>query len=251
MICAISQPTYLPWLGQFNLMDHADVFVFYDDVQMVKQTWDIRNKIKTRQGPIWLSVPISHNMHFDQMLFTNTLLDEKKNWRIKHLKSIQNAYAKAPFYKEIMEWLETKFNNSISILADWHIFLIKEISKEIGITTLFYRSSQLNSRHGIKEERLISICKELEATTYLSPLGAYTYIEKERPSGAFLNSQIQLCYQHYDHPTYPQLNGDFVSHMCILDLLFNVGFDHALEIIRSGRRHPLSSSEIRKKYMNE
>ena len=251
MICAISQPTYLPWLGQFNLMDHADIFVFYDDVQVVKQTWDTRNQIKTNQGTLWLSVPIIHNKHFNEMLFNNTILDEKKNWKIKHFKSIQNAYSKAPYYKEIIEWLETKLINNIILLGDLHIFLIEEIAKAIGISTKFIRSTNLHSKQGIKEGRLVSICQELGASTYLSPLGAYSYIEKEQPSGAFLNSRITLLYQQYEHPIYPQLHGTFLNYMCILDLLFNVGFNNTLEIIKSGRKKPCTSLEIRKKYMNE
>ena len=251
MICSISQPTYFPWLGQFNLMDQVDIFVFYDDVQIVKQTWDIRNKIKTNNGPLWLSVPILHNKHFNQLLFNNTLLDEKKNWKVKHFKSIQNAYSKAPFFKEVLNWLEQVLLNEITILGELHIFLIEEIAKAIGIKTEFVRSTNLVSKEGVKEERLISICSELGSYTYLSPLGAYAYIEKEKVAGAFSTSAVQLLYHHYEHPTYPQLHGEFSNYMCILDLLFNIGFKNALAVIKSGRREPYSSLEIRKMYLYE
>jgi hypothetical protein len=251
MICAISQPTYLPWLGQFNLMDHVDVFVFYDDVQVVRQSWATRNQIKTSQGPLWLPVPILHNKHFDEMLFNNTLIDEKKNWKKKQLKSIQNAYSKATCFKEVIQWLEDSFSNSITTLGDLNVFLIEDIAKKIGITTKFLRSANLNSKEGKKDDRLVSICKELGAKIYLSPVGSYNYIEANQKSGAFLNSGVELLYQQYEHPVYPQIHGDFVNFMCILDLLFNVGFDNALEVIKSGRRPPFSSMEIRKKYMHE
>jgi hypothetical protein len=245
MKLAISQPTYLPWIGQFNLMDQADLFVFYDDVQVVKQSWGTRNVIKTSQGPIWLSVPILHDKSFSEAKFNNTRTDDKKKWKEKHFKGIQNAYAKTPFYKTVIEWLEPVMLNDIQVLGDNNSHLIKNISKQIGITTRFIDSTNLHSKSGVKDTRLVAICKELGADTYISPFGAHSYIESENTSGAFANSGIELLYHNYIHPSYPQIHGDFIEYMCILDLLFNVGFENALDVIRSGKKEPLTSNDIK------
>ena len=93
----------------------------------------------------------------------------------------------------------------------------------------------LNSKDGSKDERLVSICKELEAETYISPIGAFNYIEKNNKYGNFEKSETKLIYQDYKHPEYNQLYGNFVSHLSILDLLFNEGFNNSLDVIRSGR----------------
>ncbi|MES2003042.1 MAG: WbqC family protein [Bacteroidota bacterium] len=247
MKCAINQPTYLPWMGQFNLMDQVDVFVFYDDVQLVKQSWDIRNLIKTSQGPLWLSIPILHDKSFFEMKFNNTCTDQKKKWKLKHFKSIQNAYTKAPFYKTVIEWLEPVMLNDIELLGNSNIHLITSISRKIGITTRFVNSTDLNSQSGVKDERLVAVCKELGADSYLSPFGAHSYIESNNSSGAFANSGVELFYHNYTHPVYPQIHGDFLEYMCVLDLLFNVGFDNALPVIRSGRKDPLTSDDIKNK----
>ncbi|MBC7387894.1 MAG: WbqC family protein [Opitutaceae bacterium] len=251
MICAISQPTYLPWLGMMNLIDQVDVFVFYNDVQVVKQSWGTRNQIKTNQGSLWLAVPIVHNNHFNEMFFYNTFVDEKMNWKKKHFKSIQNAYSKAGHYKEVISWLEPVLITEETNLGNINMYIIEEIAKAIGITTKFLKSSDLQSKEGVKDDRLVDICKELNANIYLSPLGSHVYIEEKNESGAYIHSSIQLLYQHYEHPQYKQLHGDFINYMSVIDLLLNEGFENALHIIRSGNKQPFTSLDIRKKYLNE
>jgi|SaaInlStandDraft_1057018.scaffolds.fasta_scaffold32453_3 hypothetical protein len=245
MIVSVNQPTFLPWIGLFALIDEVDVFVFYDDVQLVKQSWDVRNRIKTHQGPLWVSFPIRHNKNFKELKFNVTEVNNDLNWRKKHFKTFQNTYRKSKNYSEVIDWLDTVYFNEYLYVSDMNMFFIKQICSKIGIKTKFINSSSLKSNEGKKDIRLVSICKELNAEKYLSPLGSSDYIELSSPGGEFTRNNITLNYQNYTHPVYHQIYGDFVSHMSILDLLFNVGFQDALSIIRSGVAEPLNSSQVR------
>ena len=92
MKIAISQPTYIPWIGQFDLIDQADIFVFYDDVQIVKQSWDTRNRIMTSSGIQWLSVPLIHKDSYNEKYFNSTDIVDSEIWKAKHYKKIMYAY---------------------------------------------------------------------------------------------------------------------------------------------------------------
>lgn len=244
MILSVNQPTFLPWIGQFALIDQVDVFVFYDDVQLVKQSWDVRNRIKTQQGPIWVSFPIKHNKNFKELKFNVTEINSDLNWKKKHFKTLQNSYRKSKNYFEVIDWFETVYFNNFTFVSDMNIYLIKQICSKIGIETKFIKSSDLKSSEGKKDIRLVKICKELSAEHYLSPIGSSAYIELNSPGGEFTKNNIKLNYQNYKHPIYPQLYGDFITHMSIVDLLFNVGFNDALSIIRSGVGDSLNSSQV-------
>ncbi len=246
MIVAINQPTFLPWLGHFALIDQVDTYVLYDDVQLVKQSWGTRNRIKTQQGPLWITLPIKHNKKFKDLKFNLTEIQNELNWKKKIFKTIQNSYRKTIFYQPVIEWFESIFFNDYKYVGEININFIKELCLRIGINTKFIKSSELKSKDGEKDVRLVKICKELNINKYLSPIGSYNYIEIKSPGGEFTKNNIELKYQNYVHPTYQQLYGDFVSHISILDLLFNVGFDKSLNIIRSGIRESLDSNQVKK-----
>tara|TARA_B100000900_G_C20601050_1_gene725609 strand:- start:333 stop:1073 length:741 start_codon:yes stop_codon:yes gene_type:complete len=246
MILSVNQPTFLPWIGQFALIDQVDVFVFYDDVQLVKQSWDVRNRIKTQQGPIWLTLPIKHNKNFKELKFNVTEINNDLNWKKKHFKTLQNSYRKSKNYFEVIDWFENVIFNNFNFVSEMNIYLIKQICSKIGIETKFINSSDLKSSEGKKDIRLVKICKELNVKAYLSPIGSSAYIELNSPGGEFTKNDIKLNYQNYKHPIYSQLYGDFISHMSIVDLLFNVGFNDSLSIIRSGIGNSFNSIQLNK-----
>lgn len=242
------QPTYLPWLGYFDLIDTVDVFVFLDDVQIVKKTsntWDCRNRIKTSQGELFLSFPVKKSNHFEETLFNNTKIDDSRNWREKHLASIQLSYRKSPFFAEVSEFIKPLIKNEFDTVSDFNINIITEMAERLGINSNFVRVSDLGNIPGKKDIRLVEICKKVGADTYISPKGASEYIEKEAPGGAFPAANITLEYQNYFPIKYSQLYGDFISHLSTLDLLFNKGFSDSLEIIQKGRQPSLSSAEVK------
>lgn len=248
--CAIMQPTYLPWLGYFDLMDQVDFFVFLDSVQMTRRSWQVRNRILTHNGELFLTIPVKDGSRSETYL-NNALIADDVKWRGKHLQTIEMSYKKRPYFHEVFEFIYPLINEGSTILGDLNIVIIESIAKRIGITTELKKSSDLNDLQGQKEERLIEICKQIGCRTYVSPQGSSAYIESEREGGLFLENGINLFYMNYEHPVYEQYSRkDFVPFMGIIDLLFNVGFDGSLEVIRSGHKSPLTYKEFREHYLN-
>jgi hypothetical protein len=240
------QPTFFPWLGYFDLLDSANQFIFLDNVQLTKRSWQIRNRIKTQQGEHYISIPYIHDKKRDELLINEAYICDYSKWSNKTLKTIKQSYSKSPFYNEVYLFLENFFGHWFVMidavtLGQFNILLIGEIASRIGITdTKTHIISDYAGIEGTKDERLVNICKKFGCNNYLSPKGSSSYIEVNNPGGSFANSGITLMYQYYEHPTYPQLHGDFLPYMGIIDLLFNVGFENALEVIRSGHRDPYS-----------
>jgi hypothetical protein len=224
---AILQPSYLPWLGYFEQIDRSDVFVFYDDVQYDKHGWRNRNKIKTPKGWQWLTVPVYHN--FGQKIY-EVKINNNIPWRRKHLKSLQANYARAPYYQTYIKFFEKVYSQHWEYLVDLNVYLIKQLCEFLGIkNTEFVHSRDLNIK-GERTERLVKICQLFGADEYLTGDAAKNYLEEKK----FQNANIKVIYQNYRHPVYPQLFGEFIPYLSVVDLLFNCG-PKSLEIIRSGK----------------
>ncbi|MGM9928068.1 MAG: WbqC family protein [Bacillus sp. (in: firmicutes)] len=215
MIIAIHQPNYIPWCGYFHKMMSCDLFVILDDVTFSKTAITNKNTIKTSTGPILLSVPLSNK----KGLIKDVTIFEEQHWAKKHWISLQRNYARAPFWKQYEPLFEPIFENPDEKLADFNLRLIEVIRTILEINTPIIRSSEIQETTGLKGDKIISICKALQATIYLSGTGAKTYNDEKQ----FENNQIQLVYQQFKHPAYPQLWGDFIPNLSILDLLFNCG----------------------------
>ncbi len=230
IISAVMQPTYLPWLGYFQLINDVDCFIFLDDVQLSKQSWQTRNRIKTSQGELVLSIPIEKS-ELGKGLINQIHVADRLNWRQKHLRTLHNAYAKAPYVDEVMTFLESQYAYNEDVISNFNISLIKNICEKIGIKKKFIISSDLGVPEGVKDYRVVEICKRINSEKYISPRGSMNYINREKEGGAFTDAGVELIYQEYNHPVYPQLHGEFVSNFAIVDLLFNVGFSSALKVI--------------------
>jgi len=225
---AIMQPTYLPWLGYFDLINRSDVFVFLDSVQFDKRSWQQRNRIKTPNGELMLTVPVLTKGRSDQKI-CDVMIDISQKFEKKHFNSICSNYKKSRYFEFLVVELEEIFNSEINKLADLNIRLIEWLSSKLGINTKFVYSSQLDT-DGSKTELLVNICKIINADHYISPAGSKEYIDQ---NNLFIKSGIKLSYQNYKHPTYSQLYGDFIPYMSVIDLLFNEG-KKSLELIKSG-----------------
>ena len=227
---AIMQPTFLPWIGYFALIDRVDEFVIFDHVQFDKRSWQQRNKIKTPQGPIWLSVPVSSKGKQTQaILETEILYEGNKNPLDKFFKSIENNYKKAPFYNDHINMIQEIFSQKPRYIADLNEEIIVWICKILGIKTPLIKSSTLDAV-GEKDSLLLDICQKRQATHYISPPGSKIYLDQ---SNLFEKNNIELQYHDYNHPEYSQLHGDFEPYMCILDLIFNEG-ENSMNIIEKG-----------------
>ncbi len=231
------QPTYIPWLGYFDLIDQVDIFVFLDIVQLVRRSWQVRNRIKTKQGELYLTIPVKKTKSRNDTILYESFIDDDQPWRQKHLKSIITAYSKAHFFKEVYPVIEDIIQNDQIVLSKFTVKLIKTICQKMGIDKEFIETSNLQNIHGRKDTLLVNICKAENCDEYISPRGSAVYIERESPSGEFTENKIHLYYHDYEHPHYSQLHGEFIPHMSIIDLLFNHGFNESLQIIRKGRNN--------------
>ncbi len=240
MKIAIAQPTYLPWLGYFDLLDQVDKFVLLDTVQFEKQSWQQRNRIKTPTGLLWLTVPVVFRGRLGQRI-VDVEIREADFWR-DHVRAVELNYRRAPFFDEYYPALSELLRSASSglRLAELNLGLLRWLTEALGIETPIVRSSEL-AVEGMRTHLLAEICILSGATTYVSPLGSADYLLKEL--SILTDRGVNVVFQHYEHPSYRQLFPPFQTHASALDLLFNEG-GNALAIIRSGRRPPFAPAEV-------
>ncbi len=223
MKCAIMQPTYLPWIGYFDLIRDTDVFVIFDHVQFEKRSWQQKNRIRGKEGELLLSVPVSTKGKFFQPV-NEVQIDLTQKHTAKHLNSIKMNYAKAKNFADVFGELETLMNKNHEKLIDLNIALIQMGCRRLGIREEFVFSSSLDVE-GAKVEALVDICKKQNCNEYLSPVGSKGYIDE---NNIFPANNIALYYQGFQHPVYQQINyPDFISHLSFIDYLFNTTADEA------------------------
>lgn len=214
---AIHQLGYLPWLGFFDKMAKADIFVFYDDAQFEKNYFDNRNKIKTAQGWTWITVPVKYK--FGQKL-NEVEIDNAQRWQEKHYKTLLINYNKTPFSPAYLDFFEEIYKKKWEKLVDLNTTLIKYLAEKLGIKTELIKSSELNCA-GKKSEKLLNICKKLNADIYLSGKFGKNYLDEK----LFKENNIKVIYQDFKYPVYPQLYAEFIPNLSAIDLLFNCGPD--------------------------
>lgn len=217
----ILQPSYIPWRGYFHQIALADIFIFYDDVKYDKNGWRNRNKIKTPNGPMWLTIPVLTKGVETQKVPINAIrIDRSKRWVNKHINAITTNYSKAPFFKEYSPVIFDLLNSNKELLVDLTIDLTILLSELLGIKdTKFIRSSTLDSISGEKTERIIQILKKLGINHYISGPSAQNYINEK----SFSSADINLEYMTYSYPEYLQLYPPFDPFLSIIDLLFMTG----------------------------
>lgn len=223
------QPTYLPWLGYFELIDNCDLFIFLDDVQFVRKSWQQRNRIKTPDGELLLTVPVLTKGKLEQQI-RDVRINNDLPWRSKHLGSIINNYQKAAFFGKYIDPIAEIYSQPYSDLLTLNIRLIEFIKEALGIKTKTILSSQLNAGGG-RTIKIVNICKACNAKSLYDARGAADILDLD----LFEQNDIEIIFQDYKHPVYNQVCGDFLPHLSALDLLLNVG-EKSLEVIRSGSK---------------
>ena len=229
MKCAIMQPTYLPWSGYFNLITNVDYFIFLDDVQHERRSWQMRNRILLNGKECLLSVPIEKCGR--ETLLKDVRTKDDTGWKREHYLKLEQAYKKTSYGPLILDALSSFYNEQIDInnLSYFNRKVIVGISEYLGITTDFFLSSELNP-FGIRSERLGNLCKLVGADSYLSPLGSREYLENDNFSDNF---HIKLEYQSFYPLPYGQYKSkEFISHLSVVDLIANLGPREALKKIR-------------------
>jgi len=232
MIISVHQPQYIPWLGYIDKIEKSDSFVFLDNVQYKAREFQNRNKICTKDGWIWLTVPVAVKGLREQKI-CDVKIDNDIDWKKKHLRSIEIGYNKAKFFDRYYPFFEKVYSSEWSSLSKLNIFIIDYILKELKITTKMYYETEIGTESQ-KTDRIIELCKKLKADIYLSGRGGKEYMDESK----FKDNNIELKYQDFEHPIYSQVYAEenkFLPYMSIIDLLFNEG-ENSIGIIKENNR---------------
>lgn len=214
---AIHQPNFLPYLGYFDKVRKADIFVILDDTQFSKNSFTNRNRIKTPIGVKWLTVPI---LRRKSKLPINEVMIENPLWVKKHTNIIHNSYHSAEYYSPIIIGLLDIFEKNYFHLDNLNKSLIYFALTLLGIDTKVVLSSSLNL-DSTSTQKLIDICKAVGGDQYLAGRSGHKYMNDE----LFKENGIELLVHEFEHPVYKQLHGAFVPNLSVLDYLMNVGVE--------------------------
>lgn len=219
---AMHQPNYVPWLGYFHKLASCDTFVHLDAVQYPRgQSFGARNRIKTPNGVSWLTIPVSRPPGREGKVTYAEVAFADAGWPAKHLKTVEMGYRRAPYFDEVFALYEAGLGSGPSLL-DVNLALIESIADYIGITSRRLRLSELLGEFGQRNELVIDICRALGADVYVSGTGG----GREYGDPDLLAEHgIELRFDEYTPPAYPQLWESFEPSLSILDALFNCGAD--------------------------
>jgi len=226
MIVSVHQPQYLPWPGYWDKMARSDVFVLLDNVQYKKNEWQNRNRIKSAEGWQWITVPVRYS--FGQKI-NEVDIDNRSSWRRKHDNAIRLCYARSPHFDDYEETLLGPLARNCEKLLDLNVRCIHVMKEILGIGTELVLASEIGQLPSEPTDRLVAVCRELGADTYLSGSGARAYLD----AGKFEREGLEVMFQDYVPPTYPQLFGTFIEGLSAVDIIFNCG-ERSLEVLRNG-----------------
>jgi hypothetical protein len=217
MIVAGHQPQYLPYIGFFNKIAKADIFVLVDNIQFTRKTWQQRTLIKSDNKPVYLTIPVKKHGKFGQWINEVEIIDD--GWRKKHWKSISLSYNKTPYFHLYKVDLEAFYKKEWLLLNDFCSALLRYLINAIGLKfKKIYTSTELNIT-GEKTDLLIDICRKAGCDTYLSGSGARAYVQEEKFKAAGLNHVIN----DYTPIPYTQYGSQFLEGMAIIDVMFMYG----------------------------
>jgi hypothetical protein len=234
-ILVAHQPEFMPWLGNISKAAMGDVYFILDTVQYQSKYFQNRNKIRIKngQGWQWLIIPVNDTKDH----YVNTLdvrIANNMDWRKKHLHAIEFSYKKSAFFSEIFSELTELYKFECDFLVDFLVRIINYAFGKFAIRIPVYRVSELMKSgyvvKGEKSELIISMCKVVDAKTYVFGISGRDYVEKDK----FESVGIDVVFQDFNHPVYQQVHGEFLPTMSFIDLLFNHG-DRASEILGKSR----------------
>ena len=243
MILAAHQPNFMPWLGYFDKMQKADVFVTVDHVQMERQSFQNRTRIKTAEGARWITVPVVQESRDERLVDKriDNSRDGRFRWGRKMTLTLKYAYQSAPHYAEYGPVLTDILERRWDRLADLNHALIEYYRAALMIRTPMVKSSELKLE-GAKSEMVLNMCRALGAHAYLSGTGASRdYLD----AAAFKRAGVEILWQDFQHPRYGQRppSAPFVEKLSALDFLFNCGSDGAARLRARPEASPAARPE--------
>jgi len=213
----VSQPMFLPWVGFFEQVRLADVFIHYDDVQLPQgRSFMSRVQLKSANGVSWLTAPIDHAT--SGKLLNEVVLLKPEEWREKHLRTIHHAYARRPYFNLMFELVEKIYSQPANHLAEFNINATQQIAQWLGLAPRFMRSSEMGVA-GASTQRLIDLCGAVNCDIYVTGHGALNYLNHQQ----FDDKGISVRYMDYRRVPYEQGQGEFTPYVSILDAIANCG----------------------------
>lgn len=226
---------FFPWVGLFEQVRLADVFVHYDDVQLPQgRSFITRVQLKGPDGVHWLTMPVKRESHLPNI--NEAVANDEQGWRQAHLKTLHHMYAKATYCREMIDLVEAVYAMDTSNVAVLNAGMIEHVSAYFGFECDFRNSSAMHSS-GKSSERLLALVKELDGDTYITGHGARNYLDHE----LFETAGVRVEYMNYNQTEYRQLYGAFTPFVSILDLIANEG--------KAGQRVITSSSAYWKEFI--
>lgn len=199
-------------------MTQCDLFVYLDHVQFKKRYFENRNRIQTRHGAQWITVPVQtkgkHLQRFGEVRIDNTI-----RWISKYKGALTHAYGRAPFWQDVRNIVWPVLEEYWNVLVDLNLALIESIRSYVSVDVTVARSSAMSLDNKAGSDLILAICEAVEADVYISGPDGRSYLDRR----AFQSSNIDVVYHEFDHPKYPQRFGSFISRMSIWDLIANCG----------------------------
>ena len=227
MILTAHQPVYLPWLGLFHKIAVADRFVSLNQFQYQPHEWNNRNNVKVGDKSVWMTIPVKRKGFLEKKI-CDIEIDNQAPWRRKHWGTLVHNYSKAPYFKKYADYFEDVYKREWNSLVALDESMLQWFLDTLGINVKVESAGDFDF-HGEKSELVLDMCEKLKADVFIFGAQGRNYAV----TAAFEAAGIGAKFQDYQHPEYPQLHGNFVSHLSIVDLLFNCG-DNSLEILMSG-----------------
>ena len=240
-VISAHQIAYNPWLGYIHKILLSDEFIIMDDVQFEKNSFINRNKILQQCSEVWLTIPIDTKDYksktIKDMQISNSL------WKKKHLKSLKQAYIKAPFFDRVYPEIEKILNIDSSFLIDYTDRLLEFLIEYLDIDTKISYASKLNIK-GKKQDYVLELIQKSGAKCFIFGSNGKNYVDKER----FIQNGINIYFQEYNHPKYNQLCKEFHPYMGVYDILFNLDRENIKDKILEGN---INKEEIKKRLCKE
>ena len=235
MIVSAHQPAYNPWLGFIHKILISDIFVVMDDVQFEKNSFINRNKILQNNHEVMLTIPIKTKDYKDRTLKEMEISDHR--WKIKHLKSIEQAYKKSKNFESILEKLKPIYEIQSDFLIDYTNAYLNFIVEYLMLDTQIIFASDLN----ITSKKLDYVCeltKKVDGKVFVFGSQGKNYADVD-----YLNERNIIPYfQSYQHPIYQQDSEQFHPYIGVIDLLFNEDPSIVKSVIV---KHNITKNEIR------
>ncbi|TQV80216.1 WbqC family protein [Aliikangiella coralliicola] len=227
MLISIIQPCFIPWLGYFEQMAVADLFVYMDDVKYSRQNWRNNNRLLCQSVPKNISIPVQKTNKYS--LINQVLISNNRDWRKEFLNKVMNWYRRAPYFEEIFDLISNVVLENHDKLVCLNYKLNSAIALYLGIKTPIKLTSMVPRSSNDKVTRIIEIVKYFNADVLYDGKSAANFIDKK----VFIDSGITVIFQDYKHTPYRQnFSESFVPYMSVLDLLMNEG-PSSLDIILS------------------